>query len=116
MSNIGSLLRVLIRVCHDPIHGERADAGFPRMRLIFSWAETRRRHAYIFVRLQNADPGLREIPMSKILIVTVKSAPLSFAMAALAFFYGTLPVMGASCIAPPAGLVGWWPGDSNEND
>src|ERR1035438_879013 len=21
-----------------------------------------------------------------------------------------------ACLAPPSGLVGWWPGDSNEND
>src|SRR5437764_1094046 len=23
---------------------------------------------------------------------------------------------GQSCVAPPSGLVGWWPGDGNAND
>src|SRR5580698_6324079 len=61
MNMICNKLIIITNLCDDPIHAERADAGFPRMRFIFSWAETRRRHAYIFVRLQNGN-ALKQPP------------------------------------------------------
>src|SRR5579862_2795163 len=35
----------------------------------------------------------------------------------LCFAVSSLPAFAAgSCISPPSGLVGWWPGDTNNND
>jgi Concanavalin A-like lectin/glucanases superfamily/PKD domain len=30
--------------------------------------------------------------------------------------YCTQPLIGGSCIQPPSGMVGWWPGDGNADD
>ena len=40
------------------------------------------------------------------------------AVVILLSFYGAVPAAAAAsaCVAVPSGLVGWWPGDSNEND
>jgi len=40
-----------------------------------------------------------------------------FALLFLTCLSANLPALAATgCLAPPAGLVGWWPGDTNEND
>jgi uncharacterized protein (TIGR03437 family) len=43
---------------------------------------------------------------------------LLFSAAVSAVPPGSLPTSGAesTCVAPPSGLVGWWPGDTNDND
>ncbi len=43
---------------------------------------------------------------------------ISVALWMFCLLTGALPIRAATtaCIAPPPGLVGWWPGDNNEND
>jgi len=44
--------------------------------------------------------------------------PVPIALVILFVSGATHPARAASgaCVAPPAGIVGWWPGDTNEND
>jgi hypothetical protein len=37
-------------------------------------------------------------------------------MVGLASSIATFPAWSSDCLTPPAGLVGWWPGESNAND
>ena len=45
-------------------------------------------------------------------------AALEIAALILWFTAGSLPSRAASstCLAPPSGLVSWWPGDTNNDD
>ncbi len=38
------------------------------------------------------------------------------AMVGLASLTATFPAWSSDCLTPPAGLVGWWPGEDNAND
>ena len=35
---------------------------------------------------------------------------------AQSFSSGSTGALGQTCVSPPSGLVGWWPGDGNFND
>lgn len=52
--------------------------------------------------MQSLNP-LYKVPLGVVFVLTSLCAAASF-------------VAAQSCVPPPAGLVGWWPGDGSAND
>jgi len=69
-------------------------------------------------RLSAAIPASDIAAAGTALVTVFSPAPGGGASNALTFIISSAPIPGGggSCVAPPSGLVGWWPGDGNAND